>query len=217
MKLLRMGIGLGLAALATTGSFAGDATSNLEAFKACATISDNEKRLACFDKAAAVFDFERAQTQLEEADRLRAETERLKAQAATERAEADRLRLAAEEEAARLRAEAEREKAEKEAVVEAERQRQADLLALAREEFGQPGATDGGFSEITSTVVATKKPTVGGLYIKLENGHIWQNVDSSKTGRVHSGMRVRIQETDMGGLFMTIEETGKSFRVKRMN
>jgi regulator of replication initiation timing len=217
MKRVQMGIGLVLAALISATGSANYATSDLEGFKACATIADNEKRLACYDEAAAVFDFEMAQSRLQEAAKLRAETERLKAQAASEKAEADRLRLAAEKEATRLRAEAEREKAEKEAVIEAERQRQADLQALALEEFGQPGATDGGFSEITSTVVATKKPTVGGLYIKLGNGHIWQNVDTTKPGRVSAGMTVRIQETDLGGLFMTVEETGKSFRVKRMN
>lgn len=201
---------------ATCGqAYAQDA--GIEAFKACASISEDDKRLACFDKAAAAFDFEHAQKRLEEAATLKAETEQLKAQAASEKAEADRLRLAAEKEAARLRAEAEREKAEKEAIIAAEEQRQADLQALALEEFGQPGATDGGFSEITSTVVATKRPSVGGLYIKLENGHIWQNVDNAKTGRINPGMTVRIRETDMGGLFMTVEETGKSFRVKRMN
>jgi regulator of replication initiation timing len=217
MKLVQMGLSLALAVMVSAAGMADEAASDLEAFKACATINDNEERLACFDKAAAVFDFDMAQSRLKEAEKLRAETERLKVQAASERAEADRLRLTAEKEAARLRAEAEREKAEKEAVIEAERQRQADLQALALEEFGQRGATDGGFSEITSTVVATKKPAAGGLYIKLENGHIWQNVDSAKPGRVSAGMTVRIQETDMGGLFMTVEETGKSFRVKRMN
>ena len=217
MKMLMTGMGTCLALVVAASAFAEDGKANLAAFKACASISNNAERLACFDKAAAAFDFEHAQTKLREAETLRAETERLKARAASVKAEADRLRMAAEQEAARQRAEAEREKAEKEAIIAAEEQRQEDLRVLALQEFGQPGATDGGFSEITSTVVAIKKPTVGGLYIKLQNGHIWQNVDDSKTGRVKPGMNVRIQETDMGGLFMPVEETGKSFRVKRMN
>ena len=217
MSVIKAGAGLGIALLVLSAHVAAEEATTLEAFKACTEVRDDAERLACFDKAATSFDFEHARTRLQEATRLRAEAERLKVQAAKEKAEADQLRLAAEQEAARLRAEAEREKAEKEAIIAAEEQRQADLQALALEEFGQPGATDGGFSEIRSTVVAIKKPSVGGLYIKLENGHIWQDVDTAKTGRIKPGMAVSIQETDMGGLFMTIEETGKSFRVKRMN
>ncbi|WP_262693023.1 type VI secretion protein [Kordiimonas aestuarii] len=217
MKLGHLSFGLALTGLAAMPIAADDAQSNLQAFKACAEIASNTERLACFDKAASVFDFERATARLKEADKLKAETERLKAVAATERAEAERLRVAADKEAKRLRAEAEREKAEKEAVIAAEEQRQADLAALALEEFGQRGATDGGFNTIHSSIVATKRSAIGDLYIKLENGHIWQNVDDSKPGRIKPGMAVRIHETDIGGLFMTVDETGKTFRVKRVN
>ncbi|WP_417462125.1 hypothetical protein [Kordiimonas sp.] len=217
MKLKHLSFGLVLAGLTIAPAGADDAQSSVQAFKACAEISDDASRLACFDKAASIFDFERAHARLKEADQLKAETERLKAVAATERTEAKRLRLAADQEAARLRAEAEREKAEKEALIAAEEQRQADLAALALEEFGQRGATDGGFNTFQSSIVATKRSAIGDLYIKLENGHIWQNVDDSKPGRIKPGMAVRIEETEIGGLFMTVDETGKTFRVKRVN
>ena len=189
---------------------------NMESFRKCAPISDDAARLACYDKAASVFDFAKAKAKLAEAAHLKAETERLKAEAAREKATADKLKAAAEQETARLKADAARERAQKEAVVAAEEQRQADLSALALEQFGQPGADQSDLSEIISTVIATKQPKVGGVYIKLENGHIWQLVDG-KAGRLKSGMTVRIQETNLGGLFMEIEETGRSFRVKRVN
>ncbi|WP_417450475.1 hypothetical protein [Kordiimonas sp.] len=217
MKLAHLSFALTLSGMSTIGAFAEDAQNNLLAFEACARIAENTERLSCFDKAASVFDFKRASSQLQQAGDLKAEAERLKAVAATERAEAKRLRAAAEKEANRLRAEAEREKAEKEAIIAAEEQRQADLAALALEEFGQRGATDGGFNTIHSSVVATKRSAIGDLYIKLENGHIWQHADGSRPGRIRSGMAVKIQETEMGGLFMTVEETGKTFRVKRVN
>lgn len=51
---------------------------NLDAFKACATIGDDEARLACFDNVASGFDFERAEAALEEASRLKAEAEQLR-------------------------------------------------------------------------------------------------------------------------------------------
>ena len=217
MKLGQWGIGLVFVGLTSVAAQADERQDDLKAFKACAEITEDSARLTCFDEAASVFNFERATARLQEAERLRAETTRLKAVAATERAEAERLRVATEKEKERLRAEAEREKAAKEAVIAAEEQRQADLAELALEEFGQRGATDGGFSTITSSIVATKRSAIGDLYMKLENGHIWQVVDNGKPGRVKPGMAIRIDETEMGGLFMTIEETGRTFRVKRVN
>lgn len=120
-------------------------------------------------------------------------------------------------EAATLKAEAAKLKEENRQRRLAEEQRDADLAALALEEFGQRGATDGGFREIKSTIVATKKPGIGGLYIKLENGHIWQNVDKRSAGSFSPGTAVTIKETSLGGLFMSMEGSSRSIRVKRVN
>jgi alanyl-tRNA synthetase len=57
----------------------GDTAADLQAFKTCATITDNAKRLACFDKASSVFDFVKVTKVLKEAKSLKKEAEKAKA------------------------------------------------------------------------------------------------------------------------------------------
>lgn len=185
--LIGVGLSCTMPAIATQGEQA-----DLNQFKACAQIKSDSKRLTCFDKAAAVFDFAKAKESLKEAATLKAE-------------------------AAKLREEKEQRRLAEEARIKAEKQREADLAALALEEFGQRGATDGGFREFKSTVVATKKPQFGGVYIKLDNGHIWQNIDKTSAGSLPPGSAVTIKETNLGGFFMIVESSGKSIRIKRVN
>ncbi|WP_417466343.1 hypothetical protein [Kordiimonas sp.] len=184
-------LGAGLAFTMPAVSAQGE-KADLNQFKACAQIKSDSKRLTCFDEAAAVFDFAKAKENLKEAATLKAE-------------------------AAKLREENKQRRLAEEARIKAEKQREADLAALALEEFGQRGATEGGFKEFKSTVVATKKPQFGGVYIKLDNGHIWQNIDKTSAGSLPPGSAVTIKETNLGGFFMIVESSGKSVRIKRVN
>ena len=70
--------GLGVSA-PSNGDDGAKGVNGLQAFKACVAISNNSKRLACFDKASAVFDFDKTTAVLEEAVTLKKEATKAKA------------------------------------------------------------------------------------------------------------------------------------------
>lgn len=75
---MRTIVTVGVSLLLTAVAAQADDAPSLEAFKACAQITDDADRLGCFDRVAAGFDFAKAEAALEEASRLKAEAEQLR-------------------------------------------------------------------------------------------------------------------------------------------
>lgn len=175
----------GLSLSISMGLAKADDQLTLESFKKCASITENSKRLACFDKAAASFDFEKATASLNEAKRLREEAKMLKE--------------------------------EKRQLAEAEKRREAELEEQRTEEFGKADAEVRTVDRVESTIKRVIEPRVGGKYLVLENGMVWQIVDGGRTGPVKEGMAVHINKTAFGGYLLTFELARRTFRVKRVN
>ncbi|WP_286828908.1 MULTISPECIES: hypothetical protein [Kordiimonas] len=120
-------------------------------------------------------------------------------------------------EAKRLRAEAKTLKEEKRKLAEAEKRREAELAAQRTEEFGRADAEVRTVDRVESAIKRVIEPRVGGKYLVLENGMVWQIVDGGRTGPVKEGMAVHINKTAFGGYLLTFELTRRTFRVKRAN
>ncbi len=120
-------------------------------------------------------------------------------------------------EAKRLRQEAKVLKEEKRKLAEAEKRREAELEAQRTEEFGKADAEVRTVDRVESAIKRVIEPRVGGKYLVLENGMVWQIVDGGRTGPVKEGMAVHINKTAFGGYLLTFELTRRTFRVKRAN
>lgn len=120
-------------------------------------------------------------------------------------------------EAKRLREEAKTLKEEKRQLAEAEKRRKAELEAQRTEEFGKADAEVRTVDRVESAIKRVIEPRVGGKYLVLENGMVWQIVDGGRTGPVKEGMAVHINKTAFGGYLLTFELTRRTFRVKRAN
>lgn len=120
-------------------------------------------------------------------------------------------------EAKQLKEEARTLKEEKRKLAEAEQRRQEEREALRTEEFGKADAEVRTVDRVDTTIKRVIEPRVGGKYLVLNNGMVWQIVDGGRTGPVKEGMAVHINKTAFGGYLLTIEVARRTFRVKRVN
>jgi hypothetical protein len=75
----------------------------------------------------------------------------------------------------------------------------------------EPGQSDEARS---MTVESAEKSLRGQWIIRMENGQIWQQVDTERLSRIKGGLKADIEKGVMSNFIMTID--GRSFRVKRL-
>ncbi|GAK34197.1 hypothetical protein JCM17846_30070 [Iodidimonas nitroreducens] len=95
-------------------------------------------------------------------------------------------------------------------------ERQSDDSQSQEDRFGfaprpEPGQSD---EERSMTVESAEKTLRGQWIIRMENGQIWQQVDTERLSRIKGGLKADIEKGVMSNFIMTID--GRSFRVKRL-
>ncbi|MFC4346227.1 hypothetical protein ACFO5Q_00015 [Kordiimonas lipolytica] len=120
-------------------------------------------------------------------------------------------------EAKKLKEEARTLKEEKRKLAEAEQRRKEEVEAMRTEEFGKADAEVRTVDRVDTTIKRVIEPRVGGKYLVLNNGMVWQITDGGRTGPIKEGMAVHINKTTFGGYLLTIELARRTFRVKRVN
>jgi hypothetical protein len=71
----------------------------------------------------------------------------------------------------------------------------------------------GEYIEATIVEVITRAPKID--YIRLDNGHIWREIEDSRT-RFKVGQKVKIEEGIFGSFNLTMKGTRKAVKVKRV-
>ncbi|WP_374765044.1 hypothetical protein [Yunchengibacter salinarum] len=161
-----------------------------ESLRACQAISDDTRRLACFDALAT--------------DRLSAPQAKAEAPGTPAKGEADTLKAERDALAAERRALEARKKAEK-----------ADREKARREQFGKDEPEPDRVQAITATIKKVRTLRTGMLAILLDNGQIWLQSGTASPGPVDAGETVTIKEGAFGGHMMRFETSGRAIRVDR--
>jgi len=191
----------------------------------CAQIENNQARLECFDRfyagaedrdaraserassrvGSAETDTERARR---EADQARREAAQARQEAAQARQEAERLRLELEQgqrEVADLRRENDRRP-----------EPEADPRT-PEERFGmEKKVLELGGEEMSSTALGEFRFWNQGQRIELDNGQVWEIVNSTNLFHKTTNPRVTIEKGLFSSFYLHIDGVSKSLKVKRI-
>lgn len=163
------------------------------ALLACAGLSRDADRLACYDRAVEAVSAE------------------ARAAASARAAEAQRLAVA-EAAAAKAAAEAAAAAAKAKAAADVE----ARKAAFGGEQIGKPRVDPEEVTEVASTVTEIMTNSSGLGVFLLDNGQLWKQVDTASLGRAKAGDAVVLSKGFMGGYRLTFSKSGRWVAVKRL-